>query len=128
MNYIKQKETKMSSYATIDRPSVGEFNGLVNGIAYHNDRHSQEGGVETVCWTTPGLEITRLRFLSDPGFPAWDVSYVHGVLNGKHVDVEVPFSQLPKYGKGGMKAALYKEAQKTGKFIKGLFSAISTLN
>lgn len=108
---------------TVDRPAVGEVNGLVNGIAYHNDRHDQEGGVETVYWTEPGLEITRLRLLSDPGFPAWDVSYCHGILNGRHVDVGLPFSQLPKYG---MRKALYKEAQRTGKFIKGLFN-LSTL-
>jgi hypothetical protein len=114
----------MTVFATTDRPSVGEFNGLVNGIAYHNERHSQEDGVDTVDWTTPGLTITRLRLLSDPGFPVWDVSYCHGVLNGRHVDVELPFSQLPKFK---MKAALYKEAQKTGKFIKGLFDSISTL-
>ena len=112
------------SLITTDRPSVGEFNGLVNGIAYHNERHSQNDGVETVSWTTPGLEITRLRLLSDPGFPAWDVSYCYGRLNGRHVDVELPFSQLPKYN---MKSWLYKEAQKTGVFIKGLFSSISTL-
>ena len=116
------------SFETVDRPAVGEFNGLVNGIEYHNMRHSQEDGVETVDWTTDGLVITRLRLLSDPGFPAWDVSYCHGLLNGRHVDVRLPFSQLPKYGKGGMKAALYAEAKKTGKFIKGLFSSFSTLN
>lgn len=107
-----------------DRPSVGETNGLVNGLAYHRERHDQEGGVDRVSWTTPGLEITRLRLLSDPGFPAWDVSYCHGILDGRHVDVDLPFSQLPKYK---MRAWLYKEAQKTGVFIKGLFSSISTL-
>jgi hypothetical protein len=110
---------------TVDRSSVGEVNGLVDGISYHNDRYNQEGGVEIVDWTTEGLEITRLRLLSDPGFPFFDVSYCHGVLNGRHVNVRLPFSELPKYK---MKAALYKEAQATGKFIKGLFSAISTLN
>jgi hypothetical protein len=110
---------------TTDRPSVGEVNGLVDGISYHNSRYAQEGGVEKVCWTTPGLEITRLRMLSDPGFPYWDISYCNGVLNGRHVDVLLPFSELPKYK---MKTALYKEAQATGKFIKGLFSSISTLN
>ncbi len=113
----------MTAFATTNRPAVGEMNGLVNGIAYHNERHKQEGGVEKVCWTTPGLEITRLRLISDPGFPFWDVSYVHGVLNGKHVDVSVPFSQLPKRN---MKASLYAEAKFTGKYIKGLFN-ISTL-
>ncbi len=116
------------SYMTTDRPDVGESNGLVNGHVYHDNRHNQEDGIDTVSWTEPGLEITRLRLLSDPGFPAWDVSYCHGILDGRHVDVELPFSQLPKYGKGGYKAALYAEAKKTGKFIKGLFSAISTLN
>lgn len=110
---------------TTDRPAVGEFNGLVDGIAYHNERQAQEGGVARVDWTTEGLEITRLRLLSDRGFPAWDVSYCHGILNGKHVDVTLPFSQLPKFG---YKKALYAEAKKSGKFIKGLFSAISTLN
>lgn len=114
--------------ATVDRSDVGEVNGLVNGLEYHGNRHSQDGGIETVDWTEPGLTITRLRLLSDPGFPAWDISYCHGVMNGRHVDVRLPFSQLPKYGKGGMKAALYKEAKATGKFINGLFSAISTLN
>lgn len=109
---------------TTNRPAVGEFNGLVNGIAYHNLRHSQDGGVETVNWTEPGLVITRLRLLSDPGFPAWDVSYCHGILNGRHVNVELPFSQLPKFK---MKATLYNEAKRTGKFIKGLFESISTL-
>ena len=114
----------MTAFVTTDRPTVGEVNGLVNGIAYHNERHAQGGGIDSVCWTTPGLEITRLRLLSDPGFPAWDVSYCHGILHGRHVKVELPFSQLPKHN---MKSWLYKEAQKTGVFIKGLFSSLSTL-
>ena len=114
----------MNTFATTDRPAVGEFNGLVNGIAYHNERHSQEGGVESVDWTEPDLTITRLRLLSDPGFPVFDVSYCHGMLNGRHVDVVLPFSQLPKFK---MKVALYNEAKKTGKFIRGLFESISTL-
>lgn len=118
----------MEIFATTDRPTVGEFNGLVNGITYHNDRHEQPGGIDSVSWTEPGLVITRLRLLSDPGFPVWDISYCYGILNGRHVDVELPFSQLPKYGKGGFKSALYKEAKATGKYIKGLFDSISTLN
>jgi hypothetical protein len=42
---------------TIDRPSVGEVNGLVNGIAYHNARYAQEDGVETVDWTVPSSKL-----------------------------------------------------------------------
>jgi hypothetical protein len=112
---------------TIDRADVGEVNGLVNGATYHGGRHAQTGGVPKVDWATKGLKITRLRLLSDPGFPVWDVSYCHGVLDGKHVDVLLPFSQLPKYGKGGYKSALYAEAKATGAFINGLFTSISTL-
>lgn len=112
--------------ATIDRNCYGaiERNGLANGQAYHSERHEQEGGIETVDWTERGLMITRLRLLSDPGFPAWDVSYCHGLLNGRHVDVELPFDQLPKRG---MRKALYQHAKKSGCFIRGLFENISTL-
>ena len=45
----------MSAFATTDRPSVGEVNGLVNGIAYHNTRHDQDGGVDEVDWTEPSV-------------------------------------------------------------------------
>lgn len=108
----------------IDRKDVGETNRLVDGLSYHKDRYNQEGGVETVYWTIEGLEITRLRLISDPGYSMWEVSYCHGILNGKHVDVNLPFSKLPKRN---MKKALYNEANRTGCFIKGLFSSISTL-
>ena len=89
------------------------------------DKANREAANKTVYWTEPGLYITRLRLLSDPGFPFWDVSYCYGELNGTPVRVQVPFSQLPKKN---MKAALYEEAKKTGRFIKGLFDNISTLN
>lgn len=62
---------------TMDRPVVGEVNGLVNGIAYHDNRHAQEGGIDSVDWTEDGLEITRLRLLSDPGFPAISISRIY---------------------------------------------------
>jgi len=77
-----------------------------------------------VDWTTPGLTITRLRLVSDPGFPVWDVSYCHGLLNGDLVEVQLPFSQLPKKG---MRKALYSHAKASGKFIQGLFNSLSTL-
>lgn len=76
------------------------------------------------CWTEVD-EIVRLRLLSDPGFPVWDVSYCYGMKDGKMVRVSLPFDQLPKKN---MKGVLYNEAKKTGKFIKGLFGSISTLN
>ena len=110
----------------VDRPSVGETAGLSNGIAYHGERHEQDGGVDTVCWTTPGLQVTRLRLLSDPGFPAWDVSYCHGILDGRHVNVELPFSQLRKRG---WKAEVIEYAKQDNVYAKGLgiLTNVSTL-
>jgi len=87
-------------------------------------RRAQAEAREVVDWDTDGLYITRLRLLSDPGFPMWDVSYCYGELDGRPVEVRLPFDQLPKFK---MKAALYKEAKATGKFIRGLFDNISTL-
>jgi hypothetical protein len=91
----------------------------------------------TVDWTEPGLKILRLRLLSDPGFPMWDVSYCHGVLDGEPVSVQLPFSQLKKkaahYGRGYDKSIMTQivdYAKADGIFAKnlGIFDAISTLN
>jgi hypothetical protein len=102
-----------------------ETNGLTNGTEYHKARTNNHGG--SVDWTTKGLKVTRLRLLSDPGYPAWDVSYCHGELDGQDVDVILPFNQLPKKG---MIAAILKHAQRAGVYAKGLgiLSNISTLN
>jgi len=107
---------------TVNRNTYGsvEINGLVNAGAYHDEFCN----ASCVPWDTPGLTITRLRLLSDPGFPAWDVSYCHGSLDGEPVVVALPFDQLPKRQ---MKRALYAHAKSTGRFIKGLFTAISTV-
>lgn len=110
---------------TTDRPEVGEFNGLVDGIAYHDNRHAN-GAPRRVDWRTPGLRVTRLRLLSDPGFPAWDVSYCHGEINGEPVDVVLPFDQLSKRG---YKREIVQWAIAEGVNAKrmGMFDAISTL-
>lgn len=111
--------------ATIDRNVYGakETQGLVNGDAYHAQERKQ-----TVEWTEPGLTITRLRLLSDPSFPVWDVSYCHGTLaDGTLVLVILPFSQLPKRD---MMAAIIKYAKADGNLYAkgtGIFAAISTL-
>lgn len=115
----------MGAPQIIDRPDIGESNGLVDGIKYHRER----GQVRRVDWSEPHLRVTRLRLLSDPGFPVWDVSYCHGVLahTGELVDVEVPFQQLPKRG---FKAAIVAWARREGVYAHGLgiLTNISTLN
>jgi hypothetical protein len=108
---------------TTDRPDIGEMNGLVNGLDYHNSRNA----TRKVCWTTPGLRVTRLRLLSDPGYPAWDVSYCHGRIGNEDVDVELPFSDLPK---SGYRRAIVQHAIRDGVHAQrmGLLENISTLN
>jgi hypothetical protein len=110
----------------VDRPSVGESNGLPDGSgqAYHD----QWANARTVDWTEPHLRVTRLRLLSDPGLPWWDVSYCHGVLCHTHefVRVELPFSQLPKRG---FKWAIVQHAKRDRIYAHqlGVLTNISTL-
>jgi undecaprenyl pyrophosphate synthase len=110
---------------TIDRNVYGtrEVNGLVDGQAYH-----AETITETLEWNDPDLVVvTRLRLLSDPGFPLWDVSYCHGYNTKREkVNVSLPFSQLPKRD---MKGAIIRYAKKDGVYAKGLgiLDNISTL-
>jgi hypothetical protein len=110
----------------VNRPAVGEINGLPEGQgqAYHD----QWANARTVDWSEPHLRVTRLRLLSDPGLPFWDVSYCHGTLchTGEYVHVELPFSQLPKRGFRGV---IVQHAKRDGLYAHGLgvLSNISTL-
>lgn len=96
-----------------------ETNGLVNGAAYHqaNAENEHPDFPHGADWTEPGLRVTRLRLLSDPGIPFWDVSYCDGMLDGKFVRVILPFSQLPK--RDTMKAII-AYAKRDGVFAKGI--------
>lgn len=102
---------------------VLESNPLPKG--YHS-----ELPVEALDWTSSRLaKIERMRFLSDPGFPVWDVSYCTGRnTDGKKVTVRLPFDQLPK-GKGRFWPAMYKFAKRDGVDLRKLrvFQAISKL-
>ena len=79
-----------------------------------------------VDWTTRRLRITRLRLLSDPGFPLWDVSYCYGTVDGKPVRVQLPFDQLPKRG---MLRAIIDHGKREGVYVRGtgMLDNISTL-
>ena len=46
----------------------------INNAEVGSDYHSEPID-RTVYWTEPNLKITRLRLISDRGFPYWDVSY-----------------------------------------------------
>ena len=83
---------------------------------------------KSVLWYDKRLaKITRLRLLSDPGFPLYDVSYCHGVLkDGTKVRVGLPFSQLPKKN---WKKVVIDHAVRDRVFARGLgvFDAVSIL-
>jgi hypothetical protein len=85
-------------------------------------------GAQTVDWTDPELKkITRLRLVSDPSFPFWDVSYCWGELKtGERVRVNTPFFQLPKKQ---MRRHIVEAAKRDGVHAKnlGIFDALSTL-
>ena len=102
---------------------VRETNGLHDG----NRKYHHEGHNNVVYWTEPGLYITRLRLLSDPGFPWWDISYCHGVLpSGEKVRVQLPFDQLPKRA---VSRTIVEAAKRDGVYARGIgiLDNISTL-
>lgn len=73
--------------------------------------------------------IIRLRLVSDPGFPAWDVSYCYGRLtDGTYVRVNLPWYQFSKRKLKAELIEMCREAQVFGKGL-GLFDpdVISTL-
>jgi hypothetical protein len=94
----------------------------------HRPDYDSDVGARSVSWNDKRLrQITRLRLLSDPGFPLWDLSYCWGVLrDGTKVDVRLPFDQLPRKG---MRRAIVEAARHDGVYAKGLnlFDAISVL-
>lgn len=64
------------------------------------------------------VKIVRLRLLTDPGFPYWDVSYCHGELrDGTPVRVNLPVHQFKRSNLKGQLIAMAKEA---GRFGKGM--------
>lgn len=76
-----------------------------------------EASKRYVNWKQPGLKITRLRLLSDPGLPYWDVSYCIGEVNGKLCTVTLPFPQIPKRN---VKGFIIAEAKRDGVYAKGI--------
>ena len=104
---------------------MNEINPLVEG--YHGE--VTENIQHHVSWKNPDLKrIIRLRLLTDRDFPFYDVSYCHGQLkDGSYVDVQLPFSQLPKRW---YRKAIVDYAKRDKVFAKGLsiFDSISILS
>ena len=98
--------------------------------AGHKLREEVYANYIVVEWTDPRLaKIERLRLLSDPGYPEWDVHYCYGRLkDGTAVKVDLPFDRLLK--RRTISSQIVEYAQKDKVYAKGLgiFGAISTLN
>lgn len=79
----------------------------------------REAADETVELDDPRLaRIVRLRLVSDPGFPLWDLSYCYGTLkDGTPVRVHLPQFQ---FSKRNLKGELIAMAREAGVFAKGL--------
>lgn len=108
---------------------MSETNNLreVTGMS-GQEYHDQFVNAPSVAWTDPALKrFVRVRLLTDPGFPMYDVSYVYGELHGGTLcHVILPFHQIPKRG---FASWLIKQARGDKVYLKGLgfFDALSKL-
>jgi hypothetical protein len=110
--------------ATTEYAAQYETNGLEDATAYHStDRKMQ------VTLDDPRLKtITRLRLLTDPGYPFWDLSYCHGALkDGTEVTVILPWYQFSK--RNGLSREIVTMCKEVGVYGKGLgiLDCISTV-
>lgn len=83
---------------------------------------------EQVSFADPRLvRVTRLRYVSDRGFPVWDLSYAHGLLNtGEYVRITVPTGayQIPKSKPASTLIRLWPSLPKLvpGGYVKNILS------
>lgn len=95
---------------------VNESNPLWMSSVTHEDVDYSEGDVPLSDKRI--VSIDRIRLLTDPGCPFFDVSYVYGTLSdGRHVRVDLGAHQLQRRNLNGQLIELAKAA---GRFAKGL--------
>lgn len=74
---------------------------------------------------TDKIECERLRLLTDPRSPVFDISYFHVIVNGERYQVHnLPFTNLPKRR---WKSKLVQACKDQGIFIRNLFENVSIL-
>lgn len=89
--------------------------------------HKQEK--EYISWEElkekKGIVAERIRFVSTPNFPFWDLTYLDVRVNNKLYSItNSPFSQVPKKD---FKSYIYKILKEEEIFIKNFFDCISKL-
>src|SRR5262245_19164572 len=106
----------MSYRDMVERDSYG----VLQSNPINDDiRAKMDSATETVDLDDARLaRIVRLRLLSDPGFPMWELSYCYGQLkSGEYVRVRLPEYQWPKRG---LERSLVEMAKRAGVYAKGL--------
>jgi hypothetical protein len=82
------------------------------------DQLEQDGDFDLALNDRRLTRITRLRMISDPGFPFWDVSYCYGVMkDGRTCRVSLPEVQFPKRN---LKGAIIAMCTRERVYAKGL--------
>ena len=90
-----------------------------NNIAFAAYNHNDVDYDEYVTLGDPRLKsIDRLRLLTEPGYPYYDISYCYGTLkDGRHVRLSGCPASLPRRN---LKGALIQWAKDEGVYAKGL--------
>lgn len=95
---------------------VIEYNSITPG--YHEIE--RENGSWYELKKSDRIIAERIRLITDPGFPWFDISYFHLWVNGTPTEFrDFPVIQLPKKG---YKKVLIEECQKQGIFVKDIAS------
>jgi len=98
-----------------------------NPLVDHDRYYSVDRSLEVDLADRRLARVTRLRLLTDPGCPFFDLSYCHGELrDGTPVRVRLPRHQFPKRG---LSRSIVQMAIDEGVHAKrlGMLDAISTL-
>lgn len=100
----------------MDRHAAHEHQPLSNPTAYH----AAMAGAPTVELEDPRLaRVTRLRVLTDPHAPCWELSYCHGELkDGTACHVDLPWYTFSK--RKGLSREIVAMCQEVGVYAKGI--------
>lgn len=92
-----------------------ETNNIADSPIQHDEvDHSRTLGLHSADL----VRIIRLRLISDPGYPFWDISYCYGeAKDGTKVRVDLGVYQLSKRN---MKGDLIQAARRAGRHAKNM--------
>ena len=98
------------------RYGVREDNPILDA-AYTSDEVDYSAG--QIALSDPRLgRVDRIRLLTEPGCPFFDLSYAWGTLkDGRHVQVNLGEYSFPRKG---LKGELIRLAREAGRYAKGL--------